>query len=52
VEDYNRTVLSQMAPLRAVIPGGAGELAPAQFAEMSRRAFDPAWVGRLVSGPV
>jgi dethiobiotin synthetase len=51
-EDYNRTVLSQMAPLRAVIPGGAGELAPAQFAEMSRRAFDPAWVGRLVSGPV
>ena len=47
-EDYNRTALPQLAPVRAVLPAGAGVLAPEQFAAMSRAAFDRDWVGRLV----
>jgi dethiobiotin synthetase len=48
VETGNREVLSAMAPLRAVLPHGAGALAPAEFASMSSVAFDPQWVADLV----
>ncbi len=47
-ETYNRTVLPGLAPVRAVLPAGAGALAPEQFAAMSRAAFDPTWVTGLV----
>jgi dethiobiotin synthetase len=47
-ETYNRTVLPRLAPLRAVLPAGAGGLSSEQFAAMSRQAFDPAWVTGLV----
>ncbi|MGI9161528.1 MAG: dethiobiotin synthase [Mycobacterium sp.] len=46
-EDYNRGALARMAPVRAVLPAGAGEQSPSQFAEMSRQAFDTAWVAGL-----
>lgn len=46
-EEGNREALAGMAPLRAVLPAGAAASAPAEFAEMSRRAFDPAWLGGL-----
>ena len=47
-EIYNRTALGRLAPVRAVLPAGAGGLAPARFAGMSRRTFDPVWVTGLV----
>lgn len=47
-ETYNRTVLPELAPVRAVLPAGAGELPPQRFAAMSRQAFDPEWVTGLV----
>ena len=34
-EIYNRAVLAELAPLRAVLPAGAGELAPERFAAMT-----------------
>ena len=43
----NRTVLAGLAPIRAVIPAGAGGQSPEEFAQMSRRAFDPMWVVEL-----
>ena len=46
-EDYNRGALARMAPVRAVLPAGAGEYSPPEFAAMSRQAFDPAWVAGL-----
>lgn len=46
-EDYNRGALARMAPVRAVLPAGAGECLPPEFAAMSRQAFDPAWVSGL-----
>ena len=46
-ERYNRQVLTGLAPLRAVLPTGAGALSPEVFAEMSRTAFDADWVGGL-----
>ena len=46
-EDYNRVALARMAPVRAVLPAGAGECLPPEFAAMSRQAFDPAWVSGL-----
>jgi dethiobiotin synthetase len=48
VETGNREALSTMAPLRAVLPDGAGSLAPEEFATMSSAAFDRQWVGDLV----
>jgi dethiobiotin synthetase len=51
-EIYNRAVLAELAPLRAVLPAGAGELAPERFAAMSRLALDPAWLTGLVGEPV
>ncbi len=47
-ETYNRTELERMAPVRAVLPAGAAALAPADFAAMSRQAFDPTWIAGLV----
>lgn len=44
----NREVLAGYAPLRAVLPAGAGRLAPAAFAALSAEAFDPAWPAGLV----
>lgn len=46
-ETYNREALERLAPVRAVLPEGAGALAPERFAAMSRQAFDPAWVAGL-----
>lgn len=48
IETGNREVLSSMAPLRAVLPDGAGAFARAEFEAMSSAAFDPQWVGDLV----
>ena len=47
IESDNRDVLSTMAPVRAVLPAGAGAFEPAQFESMSSAAFDPQWVKGL-----
>ncbi len=47
IETGNREVLSTMAPLRAVLPDGAGAFAATEFASMSSAAFDPQWVRDL-----
>lgn len=47
-ETYNRGALARLAPVRAVLPGGAGLLTPSDFAEMSRQAFDAEWVAGLL----
>jgi dethiobiotin synthetase len=47
-ETYNRGTLARLAPVRAVLPGGAGSLTPPHFAEMSRQAFGAEWVAGLV----
>lgn len=46
-ERTNREALAALAPVRAVLPAGAAGLSPAEFAEMSRRAFDGDWVAGL-----
>jgi dethiobiotin synthetase len=48
VEEGNREVLSAMAPLRAVLPAGAGRFALKDFESMSSAAFEPRWVRDLV----
>jgi dethiobiotin synthetase len=45
----NREALVRMAPLRAVLPAGAGSLSAAGFAAMSGAAFDRGWVSALIS---
>lgn len=47
-EIYNRGALARLAPVRAVLPDDASSLSPEMFAEMSRRVFDPHWVGGLI----
>lgn len=47
-EIYNRGALARLAPVRAVLPDDAASLSPERFEEMSRRAFDPHWVGGLI----
>ncbi len=47
IETGNRQVLSAMAPLRAVLPDGAGTLEPRQFESLSWAAFDTQWVTDL-----
>jgi dethiobiotin synthetase len=47
-ESYNRGALDRLAPVRAVLPEGAGALTPDRFAQMSGLAFDPGWVAGLV----
>jgi dethiobiotin synthetase len=44
----NRDVLSSMAPVRAVLPDGAGALTAAEFEAMSASAFCAEWVESLV----
>ncbi len=48
VEIGNREALSAMAPVRALLPDGAGAMSAAEFESMSASAFDPEWVARLV----
>ena len=51
-ETFNRGALAALAPVRAVLPAGAGGLDPAAFAAMSRRAVDPVWLRDLLcDGP-
>ncbi|KKC00703.1 dethiobiotin synthase [Mycolicibacter arupensis] len=43
----NRAALARQAPVRAVLPAGAGALEEAEFAAMSAAAFDLDWVRAL-----
>lgn len=47
-EVSNRAALASLAPVRAVLPAGAGSLTPVQFGAMSAAAFDADWVSGLV----
>lgn len=47
-ESYNRGELARLAPLRALLPDGAGALSSAEFEAISEAAFDTAWVRDLV----
>lgn len=47
-ESDNREALARLAPLRAVLPAGAGSLSAQAFASVSARAFDRSWVEGLV----
>ncbi len=40
----NRAALARLAPVQAVLPAGSGRLGAADFAAMSRTAFDTDWV--------
>nr|WP_090341811.1 dethiobiotin synthase [Mycolicibacterium malmesburyense]CRL71895.1 dethiobiotin synthase [Mycolicibacterium malmesburyense] len=44
----NRDALAELAPVRAVLPAGAGALSVRQFEAMSAAAFDPDWIATLV----
>ena len=46
-ETFNRQALARLAPLRAVLPAGAGALTAAEFALMSAQAFDAEWIAGL-----
>jgi dethiobiotin synthetase len=48
VEASNRAALSEMAPVRAALPAGAGSMGAADFATLSAEAFDRDWVTALV----
>ncbi len=48
IETGNRDALSTMAPLRAVLPDGAGAFEPREFESMSAAVFDTQWVRDLV----
>lgn len=48
VHTFNRCALAKLAPVRAVLPAGAGAMAAADFAAASARAFDRDWVSTLV----
>ncbi|MCG7593498.1 dethiobiotin synthase [Mycobacterium sp. C3-094] len=43
----NRDALARLAPVRAALPAGLGTLGASDFAQISARAFDPAWVAGL-----
>jgi dethiobiotin synthetase len=47
-ESGNREALGALAPVRAVLPAGAGSMGAAEFESMSASAFDAAWVASLV----
>ncbi|MDZ4267778.1 MAG: dethiobiotin synthase [Mycobacterium sp.] len=47
-ESDNRSALARLAPLRAVLPGGAGSLSAEAFESVSAAAFDRSWVESLV----
>lgn len=44
----NRAALARLAPVRAVLPGGAGTLTAGRFSEMSAAAFATDWITALV----
>ncbi len=46
-EEGNREALGRLAPVRAVLPAGAGALSAAEFESMSAAAFDAQWVTTL-----
>jgi dethiobiotin synthetase len=48
VETSNRSALARFAPLRAVLPAGAGSLDTGAFAAMSAQAFDRNWLESVV----
>ncbi|MDR3660033.1 MAG: dethiobiotin synthase [Mycobacterium sp.] len=48
VEVSNRSALDWIAPVRAVLPAGAGGLSPDEFAAVSADAFETQWVSSLV----
>ncbi|MDT5015862.1 MAG: dethiobiotin synthetase [Mycobacterium sp.] len=47
-ETSNWDALAALAPLRAVLPTGAGSMSPQDFEQLSASAFDAGWVARLV----
>jgi dethiobiotin synthetase len=47
-EEGNRAALADLAPVRAVLPSGAGVLSPVAFEALSAQAFDGDWVASLV----
>lgn len=47
-EAGNRDALALLAPLRAVLPSGAGSLSTEEFATVSAQAFETLWVESLV----
>lgn len=47
-ESGNRDALCALAPVRAVLPAGAGSSRAAEFESISLAAFDPRWVAGLV----
>lgn len=49
VHTANRAALERLAPVRAVLPAAAGALERAEFAAMSKSAFDRNWVSALVA---
>jgi dethiobiotin synthetase len=46
-EAGNRDALGLLAPVRAVLPAGAGAMIAAEFESMSAAAFDTQWVTSL-----
>ncbi|WP_102140951.1 dethiobiotin synthase [Mycobacterium hubeiense] len=44
----NRAALARLAPVRAVLPEGAGSLSAVDFESMSAAAFDSEWVESLI----
>ncbi len=48
-ETGNRDALAGLAPLRAVLPTGAGSVSAEDFEKLSADTFDPQWVASLVS---
>lgn len=47
VESSNRCALARLAPVRAVLPAGAGSMPAADFAAMSARVFDRTWLASM-----
>lgn len=47
-ETGNRDALAELAPVRAVLPTGAGSMSAQDFEKLSVSAFDPAWVAGLI----
>jgi dethiobiotin synthetase len=48
VESGNRNALGELAPVRAVLPAGAGAVGTVEFELISATAFDPEWVAGLI----
>jgi dethiobiotin synthetase len=46
-EEGNRDALARLAPVRAILPAGAGSMTPAEFESMSGTAFGRDWVTSL-----